>query len=272
MEVGYLIVPIRRLCAAWVRPRHEGLAATDLDLGLEGVGAVRVGLVRGSPVDQKNRHRPRSCGNPGESVGSDRPLVDVERETTGVGNNKVAGSMRSGSRQRHRHRPFVRPPQPCRFGLPVGPFDLGVFVVPPAHDHGQGIRLGRHEEAQPHRRREKALLRSLALLRRLLGETARRRRLVDVVLLVGIRTPLRLRAGWNQEAGQIPVRRSHPARQPLGCEGVSTPGADKVQIEGLDQTLAHLDGVGDGARVLLSCHVDRSGFTPPRRPRPYPTR
>ena len=251
MEVGYLIVPIRRLCAAWVRPRHEGLAAAYLDLGLEGVGAVRVGLVRGSPVDQENRHRPRSCGNPGESVGSDRPLVDVERETAGVGNNKVSGSMRSGSRQRHRHRPFVRPPQPCRFGLPVGTFDLGVFVVPPAHDHGQGIRLGRHEEAQPHRRREEALLRSLALLRRLLGETARRRRLVDVVFLVGIRTPLRLRAGWNQEAGQIPVRRSHPAGQPLGREGVTTPGADQVQVQGLDQTLAHLDGVGDGARGPL---------------------
>ena len=180
--------------------------------------------------------------------------------------------MLSAPRQRHRHGPFVRPPQPCRFGLPVGAFHLGATVVPPAHDHGQGIRLGRHEEAQPHRRREEALLRSLALLRRLLGETARRRRLVDVVFLVGIRAQLRPRAGWNQEAGQIPGRRAHPAGQPLGREGVTIPGADQIQVQSLDQALAHRRRIGDGARSPLWCHADRSGFTPPRRPRPYPTR
>ena len=79
VEVGYPIVPIGRLYATRVRPRHEGLAATNLDLGLEGVGPVGIVVVRRTPVDQKNRHRPRSCGNPGESVGTDRPLIDVER-------------------------------------------------------------------------------------------------------------------------------------------------------------------------------------------------
>ena len=175
-------------------------------------------------------------------------------ETGGVGNPVVAAPMLSGSRQRHRDRPFVRLPQPCRSGLPVGPFDLGGLVVPPTHDHGQGVRVCRHEEAQAHRRREEAFLRSLALLRRLLGETARLRRLVDVVFLVGIRTQLQLRAGWNQESGQIPVRRSHPAGQPLGREGVTTPGANQIQVQSLDQALAHLDGVGQGTGSLLSRH------------------
>ena len=138
--------------------------------------------------------------------------------------------MLSGSRQRHRHCAFVRLPQPRGCGLPVGAFDPGGPVVPPTHDHGQGIRLGRHEEAQPHRRREEALLRSPALLRRLFRETARLRRLVDVVFLVGVCAQLRLRAGWNQKAGQIPVRRSHPAGQPLVGEGVTSPGPTRSRF------------------------------------------
>ena len=130
VEVGYPIVPIRRLRATRVRPRHKGLATANLDLGLEGVGTVRVLVVRGSHVHEKDRHRPRARRNPGESVGTDRPLIHMERETAGVGNSQVAGSMLSGSRQRHRHRPFSRPGQPCRFGLPVGAFDSGVLVSP----------------------------------------------------------------------------------------------------------------------------------------------
>ena len=168
--------------------------------------------------------------------------------------------MLSGSRQRHRHCAFVRLPQPRGCGLPIGAFNPGGLVVAPTHDHGQGIRLGRHEEAQPHRRREEALLRSPALLRRLFREAARLRRLVDVVFLVGVCAQLRLRAGWNQKAGQIPVRRSHPAGQPLVGEGVTSPGTDQVQVQGVDQALAHPRGIGDAARSPLSCHVGSIRF------------
>ena len=51
------------------------------------------------------------------------------------------------------------------------------------------------------------------------------------------------RARRDQEAGQVPVRRAHPARQPLLGELVPGPRADEVELERLDQPLADLERV-----------------------------
>ena len=255
MEVGHLLVPVGRPDAAWIRPGHERLPAADLDLGLEGVGPVGVAVVRRTPVHQKNRHRPCSCRDLREPVGIDEPVVNVKRETTGVGDLVIAGSMLFGRRERHRHRPFVRPPQPDRFGLPVRARGLCAIVVPPPHRHGQGVRPAGHEEAQSHRRRKEAFPGRLALLGRLFRQTARRRRLVQIVVLVGVRPLLLLRAGRNQEPGQIPVRRTHPAGQPLAGKGVVRPRTDQVEVQRFDQAFAHARGVDITTRGVLPRHT-----------------
>ena len=153
-----------------------------------------------------------------------------------------AGLWSAGPRERHPYRAFVGPPLPDLLGLSLRILRLRTFVIAPAHDHRQGVRLPRNEEAQPHRGRKEAFLRRPALLRRLLRETARCRRLVEVVVLVRIRAALRVRAGRDQEAGQIPVRGTHPAGQPLARVDMACPGADEIEVQGFDQVLADLGG------------------------------
>ena len=258
VEVGHPVVPVHRPRPARVGPGHERPPAADLDLGLEGVGAVRFPVVRRTPVHQKDRHRPRPRRNAGEPAGVQRPLVHVEREASGIGHVALAAPGRAAARERRPHRPLVRPPPPDRFRLPAGALDLRVLVVAPADRHVQRVRLRRDEEAQPHRRRQEALPRRPALFRRLFREAPRLRRLVDVVVLVRVGAPLRLRARRNQEPGQIPVRRAHPAGQPLGRERLARPRTDQVEAQRLGQPPAHLRGVRARPRRLLPRHGFRS--------------
>ena len=62
VEVRDPVVPIAAVRPAQVRARHEALVGAHLDLGLEGVGTVGLGLVRSAPVDEKAGHRTRAGG------------------------------------------------------------------------------------------------------------------------------------------------------------------------------------------------------------------
>ena len=244
VQVGHLFVPVLGLRAAQVRSRYEGALALDFDFRLEGVCEVRVVLVRFAPVHQEDGDGPGSCGDPGDACGVDGPYVGVERKAAAIGDVVVACPL-----ERYRFRVLVLLPLPHRSSLAVIVLDRHRPVVGPSDRHAERVRVFRDQEAQAHRRREEALLRGLALLRRLLRKTGRFRHLVEVVVFVGVATLLGWRARRNEEAGQVPVRGTHPARQPFGCEFVACAGADQIEVQGFDQALADLEGSGGDVLV-----------------------
>ena len=214
VEIGHLLVPLHGPRAAQVRPRHEGAVASHLELGLERVNDVGLSLWRSdrrAMVHQEDRDRACPLREvPLEILCGDGPRDDVELETAGVGD--VLHDRFTRLRARDGDRRLARMSLPDGEGLAVWALDLRLRVVAPAHGHGEGARLLRHEEAHAHRRGEEALLRGLALLVRLLGETSRRRDLAaHVVVLIGVGARLGWRAGRDQEPRQVPVRRTHPA-------------------------------------------------------------
>ena len=84
VEIGYPLVPVLGPRAAQVGPGHEGMLATDLDLGLEGTGRIRVVPVRAAPVDQEHRHRARPRRDLREPFGIDGALDHMEPEAAGI--------------------------------------------------------------------------------------------------------------------------------------------------------------------------------------------
>ena len=244
VEIGDLLVPVHGLRVAQVGSGDEGPLALDLDLGLEGVCEVRVVLVRLAPIDQKDRDGAGSRGNTGDARGVDGPDLRVQPKTVAVGDEVVVCTCNG-----YRHRALVLPPLPDGRGLAVGILGRRRFVVRPSDCHDDRVRVLGDQEAQAHRRGEEPLLRGLALLRRLLRETGRLRHLVEVVVLVRVAALLGWRTGRDQEAGEVPVRGSHPSRQALGGEVMASAGADQVEVQGLDEAFANF--AGSGGSVLV---------------------
>ena len=116
---------------------------------------------------------------------------------------------------RHRNRglagDFLRPRQ-LLLPVPHRRLDITPHPLPPG-----AIADRSHVSRHP---LEEALLRGLALLRRLFRETCRLRHLVEVVVFLGVATLLGRRAGRNQEAGQVPVRGTHPSERPPPHRGL----------------------------------------------------
>ena len=260
VQIGDLLVPLRRPRAAQVWPWHEGTVAPHLELRLEGVGGVGLAHPRHDRrpvVDQKDRDRARPRRQvPFQILRRDRPLDDVELQAAGIGD--ILHQRCTRPRQRQGDHLLTRIPLPDRERLAIRADDLPLGIVAPAHRHRDGARGKGHQEAQAHRRGVDPLLRRLALLVRLLGEAPRLRDLApQVVVLVGVRAPLWRRPRRDQEAGQIPVRGSHPAWQPLLGERAPGRGADQVELERLDQSLPHLQRVRRQS-VLRSCRHEKS--------------
>ena len=230
-----------------VRPRHEAPVRPHLDLGLEGIGAVGLCLVGRAPVHQETRRRARPGGQRRavRPHRADRPLDDVELQPAGA--RDIPHHRLRVAAERDRQRFLVRRPPPHRRPAATRLLDLGRRVVAPAHGDRQLTATRGHQEAQPDRRREERLARRLALVVRLLGQARRLGNRVEVVVLVGIPAPLRRGAGRDEEAGDVPVRRTFAARQLLGIELVAGPGTDQVQPQRLDEALAHRTGI-DGGR------------------------
>ena len=97
VEIGHLLVPVLGPRAAQVGPGHEGMLATDLDPGLEGMGKIRVVPVRVAPVDQEHRHRARPHRDLREPFGMDGALDHMEPETAGVRDRVVLRVLLRGS-------------------------------------------------------------------------------------------------------------------------------------------------------------------------------
>ena len=95
VKIGDLLVPLGGLRATQVRPRHKGMVAAHLDLGLEGVGDVGLVLVRRAVVDEKDRDRARALRDVLlEILRRDQPFDDMELEAAGAGHivhHRVAG-------------------------------------------------------------------------------------------------------------------------------------------------------------------------------------
>ena len=97
VEIGHLLVPVLGPRAAQVGPGHEGMLATDLDLGLEGMGEIRVVPVRAAPVDQEHRHRARPRRDLREPFGIDGALDHMEPEAAGVRDRVAFRTILRGS-------------------------------------------------------------------------------------------------------------------------------------------------------------------------------
>ena len=129
---------------------------------------------------------------------------DAPASPTGPSDNGTATSTSRGVRAQ------------TRSVFPDATSNSCLRVVPPAHRDQQPLRFRRRQEADAHRRGEVPPLRRPSIFARLLGEPGVLGHLrLEIVVLVGVRTPLRGQTGRNQEAGEIPVRRPHPTRQPF---------------------------------------------------------
>ena len=257
VQVGDLLVPFRGVRPAQVRPRHEAVVRPRLDLGLEGVGTVGLLLVRRAPVHQEARHRARARGQlrAVRPHRVDRALGDVKLQPPGAGD--VPHDRPCGPAERERQHRLVRSPPPDRRPAAARVLDLGRRIVAPAHRDRQLTASRGNERAQSDRRREERLARRLPLVVRLLGQTRRLGNRVEVVVLVGIGAPVRRRAGRDEEAGDVPVRRALAARQLLGRQLMAGPGTDQIEPQCLDEARADLTGIG--GNVLGSWHGNRSG-------------
>ena len=238
------VVPLAGTRRAQVGPGHEARVGAHLHLGLEGVGAVRLVLVRRAPVHQEARHRTRPGGElrGAQAHRVDRPLGDVELQAAGAGD--VSHDRRLAAAERNRQRLLVGSTPPDRRLAAVCVFYLDRRVVAPAHRDGQLAAPIAHEEAEPYRRREERLARRLPLVVRLLGQSGRLGHGVEVVVLVCVATPVGRRTGRDQEAGHVPVRRTLAARQLLGAELMIRPRSDQIELQGLDEARADLEGIG----------------------------
>ena len=252
VEVGDPIVPVAGVRAAQVRPRHEALLGAHLDLGLEGVGPVRLGLVRRAPVDQEARHRTRAGGQMRAARPHcvDRPFRDVKLQAVRAGN--VAHDRPRAAVERDRQRLLAGSTPPDRRLAAVRFLHFRVCVVAPARGDRQLAAGPGHEKAQPDRRREERLARRLALVVRLLGQAGRFGNGVEIVVLVYVAAPVGRRPGRDQEAGDVPVRRALAARQLLGAERMARPGSDQIELDGFDEASADLLGIG--GRMLGGGH------------------
>ena len=87
VQIGHLLIPLRRVRAAQVGPRHEPVVRFHFDLGLKGVRAVRLLAVGGAAVDEEARYGARAGGQQraGQVGGENRPLDHVELEAARVG-------------------------------------------------------------------------------------------------------------------------------------------------------------------------------------------
>ncbi len=186
---------------------------------------------------------------PREILSRNQPFDDMQLEAVGAGH---AMHYRIGCPcEHHRNRLFMRLSLPDGHGLAIGTLDFSRCVFTPTRKHGDAARFLWNEEAQAHRRGKETLLRGLALFVRLLSQARRLRDLTaKVVVLVGVGTLVGWRTRRDQEAGQVPVRGAHPARQSLLGECIARTGTDEIQLQRLDEPLAYFQG-RDGREVLF---------------------
>src|SRR5271156_2242451 len=184
----------------------------------------------------------------------------MKLETAGAGH--IAHHRVNGPGERSRNRFFSRLPLPDGHGLAVGALNLRRCVFTPPHGDGDAARFLRNEETEAHRRWEEAFLSSLALFVRLFGEARPPWDLTTkVVILVGVGALLGRRARWDQKAGQVPIRWTYPARQPLVGEWMARPRADEIELQRLDQPLAHLQGAPECGAFGSRGHMKRSSVS-----------
>ena len=127
---------------------------------------------------------------------------------------------------------------------------LHLAVVAPTDKDVYRFDLLAHEEAQPHGRGEEALLRGPAVFRGVVAEPAT---LGDFGLVIHVRIAALLdrRSPGNQKPGEVPVGRTHPARQLLVRQRVAGPWADEIESECADDRLAYFGGFRQTNHVIL---------------------
>ena len=283
LQVADPLVPLAVVASPDVRAGHERLLGVDLELRLERETRVPefVGG-RASVVHQEHGDRPGSLGDHplGDPDGLDRP--DQHRERQPVGGVRTIRHPLLPARGR------VSPQLDLDHFLPRGPLPEGgrparrqrgsgtrrregsllgpgfvrdcLGVVAPAGRDLESLGLGRDEDAQAHRGRQESTSR---------GGTFGGRGVVGPACLVARSVHLVVRclvgalglAGFqrDEEPGQVPAGGSlgkHLLGQVRGRLG-----ADQVEPQGLDQSLADLDGFH--ARLILPGGPGRSLYVTP---------
>ena len=260
LQVGDLVVPFVGLRAAQVRPRHEAVLAADLELRLEGVGAVGAIGRRRATVDEEERHRPRAVRD--LPVEADRGHRSLEHAAA-RGRRSPARDARDGPAaaiaKRHGQPPLARDPLPDRRQLAV--LALVLLRLEPRRARTRSrpsvtvtvssSAAAASERAQPERRGEEALLG---------GRVAPRRALLGEALALGHRAERRRRR--RRPALSRPARR-RGSESPSGTSSTDAPSPaaaprpgrdrarrpDEVELERLDQPLADLERGGRARRV-----------------------
>lgn len=149
----------------------------------------------------------------------------------------AAGSILARARVLHSRVVALRGSVPAR----IAALRLQPAVVTPTNEDLQRVDPLAHEEAQPHGRREEALLRGPAVFG---GVVAEPRLFRDFGLIVHVRVAALLdrRAPRDEKSGEVPVGRPNPARQTFVGQRMAGPRADEVQVERTDKRLANFGG------------------------------
>ena len=261
LKIGDLLIPVVRAFASDVRARDEALRTPNLQLDLEDVRLILATAYRRrlAPVDQEERQRPHSLGQPwrrdllchaGQNQFWEARQWDAVRQNLGF--NGDIDLDRTA-----RQPPPLMLPAP--FGFLAALAAINQLVVGEAHPGGDDIlriAVG-HEHGHAERSREKALPLRLGLLAGagfLVVVTLTKFAFLD--LLLG-RAPLLGR----EKAAEIPARRWQ--RQdflgPGTVAGLGEKRPDEIRAQRRDQVLADFDGAGrcHGAMILRS-RVDAS--------------
>ena len=245
LKIGDPLVPLLRAFASDVRARDEALRTPDLQLDLEDVRLVLATPQRGlAPVDQEERQRPHSLGQPrrhdllchaGQNEFRETRQRDAFRQNFGF--NGDVDLDRAA-----RFSPPLMLPPPVGFFATLAALDQ--LVVGEAHSGGDDIlRVAvRHEDGHAERSWEKALLLRLGLLAGsgfLIVVTLAEFAFLD--LLLG-----RASLFGRKETAKVPARRWQ-RQHFLGSGAVARFGEkrpDEIRMQRRYQVLADFDGPG----------------------------
>ena len=241
VQIANAVVPIGFSRLARIGARHEGLLAANFELGLKRVGRIRQAMLRRwfALVQQENGDSAGARRDVRQLGGFDRAFPHMDAQAAGI--RHVVGLFRAKGKPQDELARRTLPNRRC-FAFLV--FGFHRRVVSPTRDDFKRLHVARHQDADADGRGKETASRRPPLFRRLFRQPARGGRFVQLFLFVRIRVLLWRRTRRHEKSRQIPVRRSHPAGNPLFGELVIGGRADEVHVERVGEVGADLCGVG----------------------------
>jgi hypothetical protein len=235
LEIGDPLIPLVAVLVREVGARDDALGARDGELDLEHELLVAPALhARAAPIHHEKRERLRPVVEPRGVL--DRPHLAEEREPRPFADRDPL--LERGGVEGHvpgDRSPRLPPPEPLAAAPPLGLLDLEQ-VVGEVHRGLHRPRRGRHEHAQPDRRRPQVLALGLGLLalRLLLGLVRAGAQAVVGARVLGLSLLLRREEASQVVAGGRELEELLRSRDVL----VQVVGPDEVGVEGTDEVVA----------------------------------